>query len=384
LTAGFISGVGDWFNTVAVLSVVLSLTGSGIAVGFTLALRVLPRLVLGPVAGVLADHLPRKTILVLADAASAVLALSMLLVTSPERVWLVYAATAAMVASSILHGPARSAAIPSLVRPENLLAANALDSSAQGLVMVAGAVLGGLVAAALGAPVAFLLNALSFALSALVTLPIHFPSLPPGRPRLTSLAALWPLVRGSRLISVFLLLAVLWPLGGGAVNVLISVYAVQVFRAGDFGVGLFYGSIGVGLLLGGLVTHHVARWERSAPILAFALEGMGHMLVSQAPSLWIAAGALTVTTAGAGVGNASMSALIMRRVPNPMLGRFFALEGTLSAVTFSLSLLLSGLLVTVVSPRTLGLCAGALIVAAAAVSGALLRGAKVPLAVQAL
>ena len=54
LAAGFISGVGDWFNTVAVLSVLLALTGSGIAVGLTLALRVLPRLVLGPVAGVLA------------------------------------------------------------------------------------------------------------------------------------------------------------------------------------------------------------------------------------------------------------------------------------------------------------------------------------------
>jgi hypothetical protein len=190
-------------------------------------------------------------------------------------------------------------------------------------------------------------------------------------------------VRGSRLVAVLLLLAVLWPLGGGAVNVLVSIYAVQVFHAGDFGVGLFYGAIGVGLLLGGLVTHRVARWERTAPIFALALEGMGHMLVSQAPNLWLAAIALALATSGAGVGNASVSSVLMRAIPSTLLGRFFAVEGTLSAVTFSLSLLISGLLVVALPPRTLGLGASAFIVGAAAVSGLLMRGAKAPQAVPA-
>lgn len=84
-------------STLAVLSLLLTLTGSGLAVGITLALRVFPRLLVGPLAGVLADRLPRKPILLITDFASAALALSFLLATSPNRVWLVYASTVALV-----------------------------------------------------------------------------------------------------------------------------------------------------------------------------------------------------------------------------------------------------------------------------------------------
>jgi hypothetical protein len=251
--------------------------------------------------------------------------------------------------------------------------------------MVAGAVLGGLVAAALGVSAAFILNAASFALSALLILPIAFPALGGvGKKRgLAALAEVWPLIRGSRLLWALLLLAVLWPLGGAVINVLLSIYAVRVFGAGEFGVGVLYGAVGVGLLLGGLFAHRLAHWERWVPIVTFALEGSGHMLASQAPNLALAALAIALATAAAGVGNACFSSLLMRAVPGPLLGRVYALQGTLSSVTFGLSLLVSGTLLSVAAPRLMGFCAGALIVLAALLGGALMRTAELPMAVPA-
>ena len=376
LAASFISGIGDWFNTVAVLTLLFTLTGSGIAVGITLALRVFPRLLVGPLAGVLADRFPRRTILVLTDLASAVLALGFLFASEPGRVWVVYVCIVGLVILSILNQPAWRASLPLLVRPEHLLVVNGLSGTVSGSVMVVGAVLGGVASGALGAEAAFVINSLTFLASALLTLTIRFPVFTPTvKPGLTALWDVWPVVRGSRVIQAILLLAVLWPLGGGVINVLLSVYAVKVFDAGDIGVGILYGAVGVGLLIGGLLVHRISQHLRHAILAGFVVEGAGHALVSQSPNLALAAALLLVATAGAGIGNAGIGYLMMRAVPEQMLGRLSALQGTLASVTFGLSLLLAGVLLETIPPRSLGLLAGVFNMGAGLVGSLLLWSA---------
>ena len=172
-----ISGIGDWFNTVALLGLALRLTGSPLAVGVTLALRTLPQLFLAPLAGTLADRAPRKLILVGADLLAAGVALSFLLVTSPARVWVIYAGTLALVIVSVLRQPARQAVTPGLVAADSLLAANALEGVADGAVRLLGAALGGIVAGLLGPASAFLVNAASFLLSAALIASVRIPPL---------------------------------------------------------------------------------------------------------------------------------------------------------------------------------------------------------------
>lgn len=77
----------------------------------------------------------------------------------------------------------------------------------------------------------------------------------------------------------------------------------------------------------------------------------------------------------AGIGNAGIGYLLMRTVPNQVLGRLAALEGTLASVTFGLSLLLAGVLLAVLPPRSLGLLAGVFIVCAGLVGGVLMWSA---------
>jgi predicted MFS family arabinose efflux permease len=362
LLGGFISGVGDWFNTVALLGLLLRLTGSPLAVGASLAVRSAPRLLLAPLAGALADRAPRKLIVAICDLLSALAALSFLLVTDPSRVWLVWVALTALVTLGAFRDPARTGITPALVRPESLAGANALEGMSSGSVMLLGAALGGVVSGWLGPGPAFVINAASFAISAALTLSVAIPRTPPSRLRgLAALAEAPEIIRKSPALRLLLALAILWPVGGGATNTLISVYGAQVFHAGDQGIGTLYAAIGVGLLLGGLVAPRFAHRPQLALAVAFVADGALQVAASRAPWLGLAALGIGLSTVAAGIGNASASTILMRESPPNAIGRVFALQDALSSVTFTLSVLASGALLAVIAPRTLGALAGAII-----------------------
>src|SRR4051812_9861616 len=87
-TAGLINGIGDRFSSIAMLALVLHLTGSGMAVGISLGVRVLPYLFMAPLGGVLAGRLPRKTIMMAVDFLRVPVALSLLWVDGENMLWL--------------------------------------------------------------------------------------------------------------------------------------------------------------------------------------------------------------------------------------------------------------------------------------------------------
>lgn len=362
LLGGFISGVGDWFNTVALLGLLLRLTGSPLAVGASLAVRTAPRLLLAPLAGTLADRAPRKLIIVVCDTLSVLVALSFLLVTDASRVWLVWVGLTALVTLSAFRGPARTGVTPALVRTESLAGANALEGISSGSVMLLGAALGGVVSGWLGPGPAFIINAASFAISAALALSVAIPRSPPSRTRgLAALVEAPAIIRRSSSLRLLLALAILWPVGGGATNTLISVYGAQVFRAGDQGIGTLYAAIGGGLLLGGLVAPRFAHRPQLALAVAFMADGALQVAASRAPWLGLAALGIGLSTVAAGIGNASASTILMRESPPDAIGRVFAMQEALSSVTFMLSVIASGALLGVIAPRTLGALAGVVI-----------------------
>jgi predicted MFS family arabinose efflux permease len=233
-------------------------------------------------------------------------------------------------------------------------------------VRLLGAALGGVVAGLLGPTPAFLINAASFLLSAALVASVRMPRLaaPTTARGMRTLTEVWPVVRASRALQLLLLLAILWPIGGGALNILLTIYPTQVFHAGDQGIGAMYGAIGVGFLLGGLLAPRLAQRATLALTLAFIVEGALQIAVSQAPTLPLAVAALALATSAAGVGNACSTTIVMRAAPDGAIGRIFALIGALSSVTFGLSLLASSALLQIIEPRTLGALAGGLIACA--------------------
>src|SRR3954470_2793335 len=117
--ANAVSQMGDWFNVVALFSLLLELTGKGEAVAFALLTRFVPMFLAGPAAGVLADRLSRRTILIVSDVLRAALVLCLLFVRSPAPVPIAYAVVTLDSVVSAFFDPAQQAMLPNLVSEED-------------------------------------------------------------------------------------------------------------------------------------------------------------------------------------------------------------------------------------------------------------------------
>jgi MFS family permease len=123
-----VSQLGDWFNTIALYTLVLELTGSGRAVALVLVLRFLPSTVLAPLAGAVADRFDRRRVMILSDLGRAVVVLGFLFVRTADDLWLVYTLTILQLGLSAFFEPARSAVLPSVVKERELVTANTITS----------------------------------------------------------------------------------------------------------------------------------------------------------------------------------------------------------------------------------------------------------------
>src|SRR6266516_3346015 len=88
-----VSQMGDWFDTIAVYTIALTLTGSTRSVALIMVARFLPGVVMGPLSGVVADRFSRRTIMIASDIVRAIVVLGFLFVRRPDQVWLVYVLT---------------------------------------------------------------------------------------------------------------------------------------------------------------------------------------------------------------------------------------------------------------------------------------------------
>ena len=165
-SAQIVSEIGDWFYTLAIYNLLLQLTGRAGSVALALVLQVLPQTLIGPTAGVVNDRLRRKQVMIASDIGRMLIVLCMLLIRSKEKVWLVYPLLMAETLLVAFFEPARNAVIPNIVEREDVVVANTLASTTWSVNLMLGATLGGVVAALLGRDAVFLLNALSFLISA--------------------------------------------------------------------------------------------------------------------------------------------------------------------------------------------------------------------------
>ncbi|MCP5099079.1 MAG: MFS transporter, partial [Chloroflexi bacterium] len=165
--AAVVSFAGDWFNTIATVILVSRYTESTVAVGALFVARSLPPFLLSPIAGVFADRFSRKKVLITTDILRFFIVLGFLFVNGAEDAWLIYALTIAQFVVSSFFEPARAAILPGLVvGGDELLAANTLSSITWSAMLTLGAALGGLVAGFFGVPIAILIDAATFLLSA--------------------------------------------------------------------------------------------------------------------------------------------------------------------------------------------------------------------------
>ena len=349
----FVSGIGDWLYLVAILIVIYAETKSPVLLGVMGAARILPYVILSVPAGWVVDHYDRRMVLLVTDLARGALMLVLAgLVVIGAPVTYIVAIAILAACFSTFFGPALAALLPTLVDESELGPANSAWATLDNLAFIVGPAMAGVLIAAGGLALAFLLNAASFSLVAVILfrLPRHAPpasahsTAAPTSPGLG-----WRELAGP-LAGPFLLDSVTSLVGGG-LGVLTVVIAIDVLGAGEAGTGYLNAATGVGGVLAGFAAGSLVARRLSVPLLIGGFAGgIGLILLGFTNSLVPAMLAIGIGVAGALLLDVVNTTLIQRIVPDALRGRALGVIQMTSALFYA-----SGSLVYPLVATTLGI-----------------------------
>jgi DHA3 family macrolide efflux protein-like MFS transporter len=353
-----ISLFGDRVNQIALAFLVLSVTGSPVAVAFVFVAATLPNLFLSPIAGTYVDRWDQKDVMVVSDLLRAAIIL-IIPIAAVTNILLVYPLVFAITSVSIFFRPARVAALPRIVRDDELLTANSAMWIGETIADVIGYPLAAIFVGFLGAalPLAFWIDAATYAASALLIATIVVPPLRNAnmpkdqRPSVMSdLMAGYHFLRHETVLLANTLQATVGQFTIGALTALTPYYAVGLVSghavSGTTAYGFLETAIGVGNLIGGFVIGvigtHLARGR--TVIIGYTVWGVCIALLAVTGNLPIALGLMF----GSGVANMVFiipsQTMFQERTPPEMLGRVIGFRFALVFGSMTIAMGVSGLL----------------------------------------
>lgn len=347
-----VSQMGDWFDTIALYTIILHLTGSGRNVGLLMVARFVPSFVFGSLSGVVADRFSRRSIMIVSDLLRALVVLGFLFVRRADQLWIIYVLTVLQLALSTFFEPAKTAAIPSIVSDRELVSANAISSVTWSAMLTLGAAIGGVVTGWFGTDVAFVLDALTYLLSAALIASVRFPKRPAReKSKLTISRALGisETIEGARYVKrrprvlALLLVKPAWGLGGGILT-LLAVFGEKIFpvgRSAATGIGVLFAARGIGTAVGPIVARRISgegnkRMQNSIGI-AFLIGGVFYMAFGGARSFVVSLIVLGLAHTGGSILWVFSTVLLQRSVADNFRGRVFAAELALLTLTMAVS-----------------------------------------------
>ncbi|WP_167761807.1 MFS transporter [Blastococcus sp. CT_GayMR19] len=331
-TGQAVSVAGTWMQRVAQDWLVLTLTGSGVALGIATALQFGPLLVLGLWAGAVVDRLNRRRLIIVTQTIQAVLAatLAVLTLTGTVELWMVYALALALGIVNAFDTPARQAFVGEMVEPENYVNAQALSSTIHNAGRLVGPAIAGILIATTDVGVAFAVNALSFVgvligllrIDAASLRPVTVPESGKGAAR----AGLRYVLAKPELRAALLLIGVI-ALFGQNFRVVLPLLAQDTFRSGAEVYGYLTAALGLGAVVGALFSasrETATSWGLLLSCMAF---GAINLVAAAAPSLTAA----YLAMAAIGFANIIVNTLgrtVLQLGTDPsMHGRVLALHG---------------------------------------------------------
>ena len=355
-----VSAFGDRLHQIGLLVLVGALTGNDLlSVGLVFVTIGLPELLFGLFAGALVDRMDRRRVMIAADLCRFLVVAVIPFLATAGLAW-VYAATFLLTTATLFFRPAKDAIIPSIVPEDALMRANSLSEASENATDVlgfplAGAMVGGLtavVAGDLGLELVFYLDALTYALSALMVYRMAvatearaglpgtvFRGLLAGVAEgLRHLRSNTPVLTNTALMAV----AAVFSLG---TFTLAYGYATEVTHTGALGYSVLEAAVGLGAVLGGLA---VGRWgERfsTGPLIlvGIVVTGLADGSLALFANLWLAVAAQATAGAGHMLLLIPSVTLVQRLIPEEFLGRVFGARGIL----FSLAIIAANALMGV-------------------------------------
>jgi MFS family permease len=338
--------------------------------------RAIPAMMAGPLAGVILDRLDRKRIMIASDLVRAVVAIGFILAIPRSDTWLLYLLSALLMFASPFFTSGRSAILPTIANKEELHTANSLTQTTQWMTLTIGAFLGGTSITQFGYKWAFTFNALSFLFSAACVsrLRVEGGGFRAERTALGEDKVVRPwheyteglrYMRASPLILGIALLGIGWASGGGAAQILFSLFGELVFNRGPAGIGYLWAAAGVGLLFGGAFAHWLGKrisfgaYKRTISI-CYVIHGGSYVIFSQMRNFQMALLFLAISRSAIAVSSVLNMSQLLRHVSNEFRGRVFATMETMQWSTMMLSMAGAGVASQTWSPRTIGVASGLL------------------------
>jgi MFS family permease len=325
-----VSGSGSWMQQIAQAWLVLKLTDSGLALGIVTALQFLPVLLGGAWAGVIADRMDKRKLLIATSAVAVVLALTLGLLTAFDVVelWMVYVLAMLLGGVTALDSPARRSFVTELVPEEHEANAVSLNSSVFTAARIVGPALAGIVIAVFGIPVCFFLNSFSFVAVIVAMLMLDTREIRPARPvarergqLVAGLRYVWSI---PALRTTLLMTAIIGTLSFNF-QVTLSLMAKKVF-GGDAGTfGALYALMSVGALVGSLVVAHREKATSRFVVVAALLFGGLMLVAAAAPTIEVMAVVLLFMGGASIAFLSSAGALSQTRADPQYRGRVAAL-----------------------------------------------------------
>lgn len=364
---GLISQVGDWLLRIGLPVYIYLLTRSALQTSIMLIISYVPGIVLGSIAGVMADRWDRRKTMLICNLLLGLELLPLLIVHTQADLWIVY--TVQFVASCVFLfvGPAENALIPQLVGEDQLVSANSLNSISQNVSRLLGGALGGLCIAWIGLSGVALLDAASFFFVCLMLLFVRVPAHAQETTSTHSLSDtttvtsslrrfLQEWVEGmriilhQRLLSVLFLMLALQSIGEGVFGVLLIVFVEKVLGYGPLVFGSLMSFQAVGSILGGLLFGWIGK--RFVPTrmigVCTTLFGLIDLLIIDvhlfAPGLFIIF-FLFVLVGVPGTGAmVNVFSLLQSSVEDKLRGRVFGAYMTVETIMALIGMLLAGTL----------------------------------------
>ncbi|HVB42501.1 MAG TPA: MFS transporter [Streptosporangiaceae bacterium] len=380
LRAAFtVSSTGDWIYKFAVPTLILHLTGSAPATAFAYVLEFIPYVVVGPFAGVLADRFSRRGTMVACDSVSCVLALVIagLVMLGHPPLAALYGCALALGCTRPVYFPAFQGFLVEMVSEDKRPRFNSWTEMTDGLLSLAGPVLGISVVATAGVPRATVLDAISFAVSAGLVATIAYRRLPSPRADvrapdgdaglvagvLRELAAGLRMVASSRVILTGTILLTLANLAAYIIEGNLVFLLLHVQHDAKIVLGLVFGVQGLGAVAGAFAAPRLlARFQTGLLLTA----GLG--VAAAAMVLQAIAPVLPVIAVGQGLQGAGSALIVVcwfssvqRLIPHTMIGRFVSVVRAIGYATLPAGALLGAWLLTAdAAARTLFACAATL------------------------
>jgi DHA3 family macrolide efflux protein-like MFS transporter len=386
-----VSKVGDNFAVVAALVLINELAvRSGIAVVVIATAMTVPQL-FAVASGVFIDRFSRKGLMIVTDVVRAGVILLALLVHKPGHLYILYLTAFVVMGLGAMYIPARNASIPNMVPEAHLLTANALIQATELVSLIVGASLATLVISLTSTSTAFVIDSLTFVVSALFLLAAHIPRGALHGSSASSLAAgsefrrFWKgftdgvhYISSNQHLLQLMAITTMATLGLSATVLLAAAYFKQLLGISAQYLGLLQATEGMGMALGALLISVYASWARSRQIVSIAMIvlGAGILVFALAPVYWLVlVGALVVGLCVVSA-RTTLAAMTQALVPDSQRGRVESAMVTVIGIGTMGALVMAGILGDIVGPTSIFILTGIVVLVAGVASIFTLRGAE--------